>query len=109
MKATICGTDLHILKGDVSTCQPGRILGHEGVGIVDTVGSAVTEFKPGDRVLISCISACDKCLFCRKQMFSHCHFGDAVIRHRRHRYTLSLASTSGRTIWRGKRHQSRRS
>ena len=53
VKTTICGTDLHILKGDVPTCQPGRILGHEGVGIVDKVGPAVTVFKPGDRVLIS--------------------------------------------------------
>jgi len=50
VKTTICGTDLHILKGDVPTCQPGRILGHEGVGIVDKVGPAVTVFKPGDRV-----------------------------------------------------------
>jgi len=56
-KTTICGTDLHILKGDVPTCQPGRILGHEGVGIVDSVGPAVASFKPRDRVLISCISA----------------------------------------------------
>ena len=56
-KTTICGTDLHILKGDVATCKPGRILGHEGVGIVDTVGAAVTSFKKGDRVLISCVSS----------------------------------------------------
>jgi NADPH:quinone reductase-like Zn-dependent oxidoreductase len=49
-KTTICGTDLHILKGDVPSCQPGRILGHEGVGIVDEVGTAVTSFKTGDRV-----------------------------------------------------------
>ena len=55
--STICGTDLHILKGDVPTCKPGRILGHEGVGIVETVGAGVTAFKPGDRVLISCISS----------------------------------------------------
>ncbi len=51
VKTTICGTDLHILKGDLPSCQPGRILGHEGVGIVDQVGGAVTVFKPGDRVL----------------------------------------------------------
>src|SRR5580693_7937013 len=74
-KTTICGTDLHILNGDVPTCRPGRILGHEGVGIVDKVGSAVTAFKPGDRVLISCVSACGKCIYCRKQMFSHCTTG----------------------------------
>src|SRR5665213_4638263 len=50
-KTTICGTDLHILKGDLPSCQPGRIMGHEGIGIVDQVGSGVTVFKPGDRVL----------------------------------------------------------
>lgn len=74
-KTTICGTDLHILKGDVPSCKPGRVLGHEGVGIVDKVGSAVVKFKVGDHVLISCISACGKCEFCRKQMFSHCTTG----------------------------------
>jgi alcohol dehydrogenase len=76
---TICGTDLHILKGDVPTCQPGRILGHEGVGIVDKVGLAVTVFKPGDRVLISCVSACGKCVYCRKQMYSHCTTGGWIL------------------------------
>jgi alcohol dehydrogenase len=55
-KTTICGTDLHILEGDVATCKLGRILGHEGVGVVDTVGQAVSAFKPGDRVLISCVA-----------------------------------------------------
>ncbi|MGA2893581.1 MAG: zinc-dependent alcohol dehydrogenase family protein [Xanthobacteraceae bacterium] len=79
VKTTICGTDLHILKGDVPTCQPGRILGHEGVGIVDQVGSAVTAFKPGDRVLISCVSACGKCDYCRKQMYSHCTTGGWIL------------------------------
>ncbi len=71
-KTTICGTDLHILKGDLPSCKPGRILGHEGVGIVETVGAGVTVFKPGDHVLISCVSACGKCGYCRKQMYSHC-------------------------------------
>ena len=79
VKTTICGTDLHILKGDVPTCQPGRILGHEGVGIVDKVGPAVTAFKPGDRVLISCVSACGKCVYCRKQMYSHCTTGGWIL------------------------------
>jgi alcohol dehydrogenase len=79
LKTTICGTDLHILKGDVPTCQPGRILGHEGVGIVDKVGPAVTAFKPGDRVLISCVSACGKCAYCRKQMYSHCTTGGWIL------------------------------
>jgi len=78
-RTTICGTDLHILKGDVPSCQPGRILGHEGVGIVDEVGSAVTAFKRGDRVLISCISACGKCLYCRKLMYSHCTTGGWIL------------------------------
>lgn len=71
-KTTICGTDLHILKGNVPTCKPGCILGHEGVGIVDKVGPAVTAFKAGDHVLISCVSAYGKCEYCRKQMYSHC-------------------------------------
>lgn len=78
-KTTICGTDLHILKGDVPSCQPGRILGHEGVGIVETVGAAVTAFKVGDRVLISCISACGKCDYCKKRMFSHCNTGGWIL------------------------------
>jgi alcohol dehydrogenase len=81
-KTTICGTDLHILKGDVPTCTPGRILGHEGVGIVEQAGPAVTMFRPGDRVLISCISACGKCAWCRKLMFSHCATGGWILGHR---------------------------
>jgi alcohol dehydrogenase len=78
-KTTICGTDLHILKGDVATCKPGQILGHEGVGIVETVGTAVTAFKAGDRVLISCVSACGKCAYCRKGMYSHCTTGGWIL------------------------------
>ena len=78
-KTTICGTDLHILKGDVPSCTPGRILGHEGIGIVERVGSAVTAFKAGDRVLISCISSCGKCEYCRKLMPSHCTAGGWIL------------------------------
>ncbi len=78
-KTTICGTDLHILKGDVATCAPGRILGHEGVGVIDAVGQAVTAFRPGDRVLISCISACGKCEYCRRGMYSHCTTGGWIL------------------------------
>jgi alcohol dehydrogenase len=78
-KTTICGTDLHILKGDVPSCQPGRILGHEGVGIIDKAGPAVAAFKPGDRVLISCISSCGKCVYCRKLMYSHCTTGGWIL------------------------------
>jgi len=74
-KTTICGTDLHILKGDVPTCKPGTILGHEGVGVVDAVGPGVATFKPGDRVLVSCITACGRCEYCRKGMYSHCTTG----------------------------------
>ena len=81
-RTTICGTDLHILKGDVPSCQPGRILGHEGVGVVDAVGAAVTAFKPGDRVLVSCISACGKCTYCRKLMYSHCLTGGWILGNR---------------------------
>jgi alcohol dehydrogenase len=79
VKTTICGTDLHILKGDVATCKPGRILGHEGVGIVEAVGAGVTAFKPGDRVLISCISSCGKCEYCRRGMYSHCTTGGWIL------------------------------
>lgn len=78
-KTTICGTDLHILKGDVATCAPGRILGHEGVGVIDQVGQGVTEFQPGDKVLISCITACGKCENCRKGMYSHCLTGGWIL------------------------------
>ncbi len=78
-KTTICGTDLHILKGDVPTCKPGTILGHEGVGVIDAVGPGVTTFKPGDRVLISCISACGRCEPCRKGMYSHCTTGGWIL------------------------------
>ena len=78
-KTTICGTDLHILKGDVPTCKPGRILGHEGVGIIDKVGAGVTAFKQGDRVLISCVSACGRCVYCRKLMYSHCTTGGWIL------------------------------
>jgi len=78
-KTTICGADLHILKGDVATCHPGRILGHEGVGVIEAVGSGVSTFKPGDRVLISCIAACGRCEYCRKGMYSHCTTGGWIL------------------------------
>ena len=61
VKTTICGTDLHILKGDVPEVTDGRILGHEGIGVIEETGTAVTEFKKGDRVLISCITSCRPC------------------------------------------------
>ena len=77
--STICGTDLHILKGDVPSVTPGRILGHEGVGIIDEVGSSVLSFRPGDLVLVSCITACGICDFCRKRMPSHCRTGGWIL------------------------------
>jgi alcohol dehydrogenase len=76
---TICGTDLHILKGHVASCAPGRVLGHEGVGVIDSVGAGVTAFRPGDRVLISCISSCGKCESCRRGMYSHCTAGGWIL------------------------------
>lgn len=72
---TICGTDLHILKGDVPETTPGRILGHEAVGTVEAVGDAVTSFRPGDRVVVSCISACGRCRFCREGRYGQCRGG----------------------------------
>jgi len=81
VKTTICGTDLHILKGDVPAVTEGRILGHEGVGIVESVGEGVSNFKPGDRVLISCITSCGKCEYCKQQMYSHCEDGGWILGH----------------------------
>jgi alcohol dehydrogenase len=69
---TICGTDLHILKGDVPAVTEGRILGHEGVGTVTEVGGAVSTVAVGDRVIISCISACGACSYCHQGLYAHC-------------------------------------
>ncbi len=74
-KTTICGTDLHILKGHVPTVTEGRILGHEGIGVIEEAGTGVTRFHQGDHVLISCITACGKCEYCRRGMCSHCEQG----------------------------------
>ncbi len=81
-RTTICGTDLHILKGDVPTCLPGTVLGHEGVGAIEEVGSAVRGFRPGDTVLISCITSCGRCDYCRKGMYSHCLDGGWILGNR---------------------------
>ena len=78
-KTTICGTDLHILKGDVATVAAGRVLGHEGIGVIDEIGTGVSRFRKGDRVLISCITACGKCGYCRRGMPSHCEQGGWVL------------------------------
>ncbi len=80
---TICGTDLHILKGDVPTVTDGRVLGHEAVGTVTTVGSSVGNVKPGDRVLVSCITACGRCRFCRDGSYGQCLGGGGwILGHR---------------------------
>ncbi len=80
-KTTICGTDLHIMKGDLPEVEAGRILGHEGVGIVEETGGFVSRFKKGDHVLISCITSCGTCAFCRKGMYSHCENGGWILGH----------------------------
>ena len=69
---TICGTDLHILKGDVPEVEPGRILGHEGIGVITEVGSGVSQLEVGDRVILSCVSSCGHCSYCRQGLYSHC-------------------------------------
>lgn len=79
LKTTICGTDLHIMKGDLPAVTDGRIIGHEGVGIIETVGNAVSNFKKGDHVIISCITSCGKCEFCKKAMYSHCEKGGWIL------------------------------
>jgi alcohol dehydrogenase len=81
LKTTICGTDLHIMKGDVPEVTDGRIIGHEGVGIIEEVGSAVSSFKKGDHVIISCITSCGKCDYCKKGMYSHCENGGWILGH----------------------------
>lgn len=80
-KTTICGTDLHIIKGDVPAVEQGRTLGHEGVGVIEEVGSAVNNFKKGDRVLISCITSCGRCANCKKQLYAHCEDGGWILGH----------------------------
>lgn len=77
--ATICGSDLHILKGDVPAVKPGTILGHEAVGTIVETGSAVTNFQIGDRVLISCISSCGRCRYCREAHYGQCTGGGGWI------------------------------
>ena len=69
---TICGTDLHILNGDVPEVGPGRVLGHEGIGVITEIGSGVTQLDVGDRVILACVSSCGRCSNCRKGLYSHC-------------------------------------
>ncbi len=77
--ATICGTDLHILKGDVPEVRPGTVLGHEAVAVVEEVGTAVRRFRPGDRVIVPAITACGTCSYCRRQMYGQCESGGGWI------------------------------
>jgi len=79
LKTTICGTDLHIMKGDMPAVVAGRILGHEGVGIIEEVGTSVSNFKKGDHVIISCVTSCGKCAYCKKGMYSHCEDGGWIL------------------------------
>ncbi|HEQ9616928.1 TPA: zinc-dependent alcohol dehydrogenase family protein [Streptococcus pyogenes] len=81
VKTTICGTDLHILGGDVPACKEGTILGHEGIGIVKEIGDAVTNFKIGDKVIISCVTSCHTCYYCKRGLSSHCEDGGWILGH----------------------------
>ncbi len=77
--STICGTDLHILKGDVPETTPGTILGHEAVGTIQEVGASVTTVAPGDRVLLSCVTSCGRCRFCKQGRYGQCIGGGGWI------------------------------
>jgi len=77
--STICGTDLHILKGDLPVVPDGRILGHEAIGVIEQVGTGVSKFRVGDKVIVSCVTACLTCDFCRRQMYSHCRNGGWIL------------------------------
>ena len=79
LKTTICGTDLHILKGDTPEVEEGRVLGHEGIGIVESVGENVSNFKVGDKVIISCVTACGTCHYCKKSLYAHCDDGGWIL------------------------------
>ncbi|MBQ0831863.1 zinc-dependent alcohol dehydrogenase family protein [Marinobacter sp.] len=78
---TLCGTDLHILKGDVPTVENGRTLGHEGVGIVEEIGDGVSSIQVGDEVLISCITSCGRCDYCKRGVYAHCRDGGWILGH----------------------------
>ncbi|PRY82276.1 zinc-dependent alcohol dehydrogenase family protein [Alkalibacterium olivapovliticus] len=81
VKTTICGTDLHILAGHVPEVPKGSTIGHEGIGVVEDVGSGVSNFKVGDKVLISCITSCGKCHYCKKGLYAHCEDGGWILGH----------------------------
>lgn len=79
VKTTICGTDLGILHGKTPSVKPGTTLGHEGIGVIEKVGNSVNNFKKGDLVIISCITSCGTCEYCKKQMYSHCEDGGWIL------------------------------
>jgi alcohol dehydrogenase len=79
VKTTICGTDLGILHGKTPSVKPGTTLGHEGIGIIEELGTGVSNFKKGDKVIISCITACGTCEYCKKQMYGHCKDGGWIL------------------------------
>lgn len=81
IKTTICGTDLGILHGKTPSCKPGTTLGHEGVGVIESVGQSVRSFKKGDHVIISCITSDGTCEYCKKQMYAHCEDGGWILGH----------------------------
>ena len=81
LKTTICGTDLHILGGDVAAVKEGTILGHEGIGIVEEVGPGVKNFKVGDKVIVSCVTVCGSCDNCKKALYAHCEDGGWILGH----------------------------
>lgn len=81
LKTTICGTDLGIYKGKNLYMKEGIILGHEGVGIIEEIGEGVSQFKVGDKVIISCITSCGSCEYCKKQLYSHCKDGGWILGH----------------------------
>jgi alcohol dehydrogenase len=79
LKTSICGTDLGILHGKTPSVKPGTTLGHEGIGVIEEVGAAVRKFKKGDHVIISCITACGTCEYCKKQIYAHCKDGGWIL------------------------------
>ncbi|MBC2170071.1 zinc-dependent alcohol dehydrogenase family protein [Listeria booriae] len=81
LKTTICGTDLHIISGDTPEVPKGLTLGHEGVGEIAEIGESVTNFKVGDKVLISCITSCGHCEYCKQSLYAHCKDGGWILGH----------------------------
>ncbi len=81
VKTTICGTDLGIYKGKNLYMKEGTTLGHEGIGVIEEIGNSVSQFKVGDKVIISCITSCGSCSYCKKQLYAHCEDGGWILGH----------------------------